>query len=549
MTDTTIPEPGVTPAQHRRLTWALVLISIAQLMVVLDSTIANIALPYIGADLDIDQANLSWIVTGYALTFGGFLLLGGRLADLYGRRRIFMLGVVLFALASLVGGIAQSELVLLGARGAQGFGAALASPAALALITTTFPAGKERNRAFAVYAAMAGVGAAVGLILGGWLTGLDDPLGIAGWRYTFLIVVPIGLLAALLAPRVLPESDRHNGVLDVPGAITGTAGLLAIVYGLTRAGDERYGWTDPWTLVSLLGGLAVVGVFLLIETRAEHPLLPFRILRNRSRAVAFAVMMIAPAAMFAMFFFLSLLVQVVVGYSPLKAGFAFLPFSVAMIISATTASKLISRVDPRFLSGIGTLLSAAALYGFHRITVPEDGSSLLATLPTSMGGQGLALGHDVNYWTQILPFVVLFALGMGAVFVPLTLTAVHHVRAEDSGIGSGVLNTMQKVGGALGLATLSTVALHFAQGRADEIAPGIAESARQAGLEQAMPRGEFHGLVEQLAGLGSFAEGATMAFLVGSLMMLAASAIVWLFLDVKHEELATDAAPEGVHVG
>jgi MFS family permease len=221
----------VTPAQHRRLRWALVLISLAQLMVVLDSTIANIALPYIGADLDIEQANLSWIVTGYALTFGGLLLLGGRLADLYGRRRIFMTGVLVFAVASLLGGIAQSEALLLAARGLQGVGAALASPAALALITTTFPAGRERNRAFAVYAAMAGIGAAVGLVLGGWLTGLDDPLGISGWRYTFLIVVPIGVLAAVLAPRFFDESERHPGELDVPGAITGTLGLLGIVYG------------------------------------------------------------------------------------------------------------------------------------------------------------------------------------------------------------------------------------------------------------------------------------------------------------------------------
>ena len=550
MTSTTAPPPEVTPAQHRRLTWALVLISLAQLMVILDSTIANIALPYIGSDLDISQANLSWIVTGYALTFGGFLLLGGRLADLFGRRRVFMIGVVLFAVASLIGGTAQSEVVLLAARAFQGFGAALASPAALALITTTFPAGRERNRAFAVYAAMAGVGAAVGLILGGWLTGLDSPLGIAGWRYTFLIVVPIGLGAALLAPRVLPESDRHAGQLDVPGAITGTAGLLAIVYGLSRAGDERYGWTDQWTLVSLIAGAALVGIFLLIESRVEHPLLPFRILRSRTRAVAFAVMMIAPAAMFAMFFFLSLLIQLVVGYSPLRTGFAFLPFSVAMIISATLASRLMSRVDPRFLSGIGTLLSAAALYGFSRITVPDDPGSLLSTLPASLGGDGLALGHHVNYWTEVLPFVVVMAFGMGFNFVPLTLAAVHRLRREETGIGSGVLNTMQQVGGALGLATLSTVALHFAQNRAEEIAPGVAQAASSAGLEKAMPPGDFQRLVDQLAGLGAFPTGATTAFLVGSLMMLAASAIVWLFLDVKHEELATEAteAPEGIPV-
>lgn len=538
MTDSTVVADEVTPEQHKRLRWALVLISLAQLMVVLDSTIANIALPFIGADLDIDQANLQWIVTGYALTFGGFLLLGGRLADLYGRRLIFMVGVLVFAVASLIGGFAQNEAMLLSARAFQGLGAAMASPAALALITTTFPAGKERNRAFAVYAAMAGVGAAVGLILGGWLTGLDPILGLEGWRYTFLIVVPIGLAAAFFAPRFFDESERHAGWLDVPGAITGTGALLAIVFGLSRAGMQEYGWDATSTVVSLVLGVALLGVFLLVESRVEHPLMPFRIFRSKNRAAAFAVMMIVPAAMFAMFFFLSLFIQLVVGYSPLHTGVAFLPFSIAMIISATTASKLIAFVDPRYLSGVGTLLSAAALYGFSRITVPEDPSSILASLPASMGGQGVALGGDVSYWTQVLPFVVLMAFGMGLNFVPLTLVAVHHLRAQDTGIGSGVLNTMQQVGGALGLATLSTVSLHFAQTRADEIAPTIAAAAPQLDKEA----------LGQLASLGSFTEGATMAFLVGSLMMLAASAIVWLFLDVKHEELATESAPEGVGV-
>ncbi|MEZ5097881.1 MAG: MFS transporter [Nocardioides sp.] len=510
-------------------------------MVVLDSTIANIALPYIGRDLDIGQNNLSWVVTGYALTFGGFLLLGGRLADLLGRRRIYMAGVTLFAAASLIGGTAQSEFVLLAARALQGLGAAMASPAALALITTTFPAGKERNRAFAIYAAMAGVGAAVGLILGGALTNIDQLLGIAGWRYTFLIVVPIGLGAAFFAPRVLPESDRHDGELDIPGAVSATAGLLAIVYGLSRAGNESYGWSDLGTIGSLAAGVLLLSAFILIETRVEHPLLPFRILRSKTRAVAFAVMMIVPAAMFAMFFFLSLLVQLVVGYSALRTGFAFLPFSIAMIISATTASKLVSHVDPRYLSGVGTLLSATALYGFSRISVPEDPSSILATIPTSMGGAGIPLGHDVNYWTHILPFVILMAFGMGLNFVPLTLTAVHHLRPEDSGIGSGVLNTMQQVGGALGLATLSTVALHFAHARASELAPSVDGAAQAAGLDKQMSASDLHGLVGQLSGLGAFTEGATTAFLVGAAMMVLASAIVWLFLDLPHEELAVDA--------
>ena len=533
MTDLAPVAAEVTPDQHRRLRWALVLISLAQLMVVLDSTIANIALPFIGRDLDISQANLSWIVTGYALTFGGFLLLGGRLADLLGRRRIFMAGVMLFAVASLVGGVAQNEAMLLAARAFQGLGAAMASPAALALITTTFPAGRERNRAFAVYAAMAGVGAAVGLVLGGWLTGLDSPLGIEGWRYTFLIVVPIGLAAAFFAPRFFDESERHEGQLDVPGAITGTGGLLAIVFGLTRAGEEAHGWGDTGTLLALAVGVALLGVFAVIETRVAHPLLPFRIFASRNRAVAFAVMMIVPAAMFAMFFFLSLFIQLVVGYSPLHTGFAFLPFSIAMIISATTASKLISHVDPRFLSGVGTLLSAAALFGFSRLEVPRSATGIIDAM-----GNG-HLGDGVNYWTHVLPFVVLMAFGMGLNFVPLTLVAVHRLRREDSGIGSGVLNTMQQVGGALGLATLSTVALHFTNQRVTEIAPRLADAAQ--GRVDSTTLG-------QMAYLSGFSQGATTAFLVGAGMMIAASVIVWLFLDVHHDELASDDAPEGVAV-
>src|SRR5919107_864797 len=239
------------PTSGQRLGLALVLISVAQLMVVLDATIANIALPFIGKDLDISGIDLTWIVTGYTLVFGGLLLLGGRLADLYGRRRVFMIGLVVFAVASLLGGLATNETLLLGARGLQGFGAALASPAALALITTTFPAGPARNRAFAVYAAMSGAGAAVGLILGGGLTGTSlDLLGLSvdGWRLTFLINVPIGLAAAALAPRVLAESESHPGMLDIPGALTGTLGLLGVVFGLTRAGQAAHGWDDPWTI-------------------------------------------------------------------------------------------------------------------------------------------------------------------------------------------------------------------------------------------------------------------------------------------------------------
>ncbi len=547
------PEPEVlSSGRKQHLGWALVLICIAQLMVVLDATIANIALPYIGKDLNMSGTNLTWIVTGYALSFGGLLLLGGRLGDLYGRRRIFMTGLTVFAVASLLGGLAQNEALLLGARGLQGLGAALASPAALALITTTFPAGPSRNRAFAVYAAMSGAGAAVGLILGGWLTGLNvhmfNPQD--GWRLTFLINVPIGLVAAFLAPRFLRESEAHPGQLDVPGALAGTGGLLALVYGLTRAGNAAYGWSDGWTIAALAAGVTLLVLFFMVEFRVEHPLLPFRIFMNRTRAASFVAMMLLPAAMFSMFFFLSLFIQNVMGYSPLKAGFAFLPFSVGIIISATIVSNLVNRIDPRYVAGVGTLMASAALYGFSRLSVPDSGTDVLQSV-----GQGHYLGSDISYWTQILPYVFLMAVGMGAVFVPLTLTAVHHVRAEDSGVGSGVLNTMQQVGGALGLAILSTVGSHFTNNHIDKIAPTIGRGISTVDPNISSALMEKFGvttpdaLVGRLSYLGGFSTGATHAFIVGVFLMLAGSAIVWIFLDVKHEELATDAPEQGVHVG
>ncbi len=525
-------EPADTaPARELHLGWALVLISIAQLMVVLDATIANIALPFIQKDLNISAANLPWVVTGYALAFGSLLLLGGRLGDLYGRRRIFMAGLSIFAIASLLGGLATTEPLLLAARGLQGLGAALASPAALALIATTFPAGPARNRAFAVYAAMSGAGAAVGLILGGWLTGTQpDILGLSvdGWRLTFLINVPIGLAAAALAPRFLPESESHPGELDIPGAVTATLGLLGVVYGLSRAGTE--GWGDTWTILSLLVGAAFLVAFGVIESRVEHPLLPFRIFASRTRASSFLAMFLAPAAMFAMFFYLSQYIQNVMGYTPLRAGVAFLPFSVGIVVAAGLASNLINRVDPRYLAGVGTLMAASALYGFS--TLPYD-----TTFPTT----------DVtgSYLTDIFPFIVLMSLGMGLVFVPVTLTAVHHLRSSESGIGSGVLNTMQQVGGALGLATLSTVATNVFTDRGAELAKAGAAAAGSGGPALSPDQLQAAQLISQQQ---VFTEGSTTAFLVGAVMMFGASLVVWIFLNVKHEELATDG-PEVVHVG
>ncbi len=522
MTDVASSE-STSSGSKQHLGWALVLISVAQLMVVLDGTIVNIALPFIQHDLDISTANLRWVVTGYALAFGSLLLLGGRLGDLYGRRKIFMIGLVVFGVASLLGGLANSETTLLAARAFQGLGAALASPAALALIATTFPAGPARNRAFAVYAAMSGVGAAVGLLLGGWLTGSHLELfgaDIDGWRLTLLINTPIGIVTALLAPRFLNESESHPGELDLPGAVTGTLGLLGLVYGISRAGTN--GWGDTWTLASLAAGLILLAVFLVIESRVEHPLLPTRVFANRTRAASFVAMFFAPAAMFAMFFYLSQYIQTVMGYSPIEAGVAFLPFCVGLVLAAGISSNLINRIDPRILAGIGTLMASAALFGFSRI--PND-----TTLPIS--------DVQASYWTDILPFILMMSVGMGLTFVPLTLTAVHHLRNEDSGIGSGVLNTMQQVGGALGLSLLATIATQTM----DDLAASLTAAAQKAGIAAGpIPDAVQHQI---------FTAGASDAFLLGAGLMLIASLITWVFLNVKHQELATDGPEAAVHVG
>ena len=337
-------------------------------------------------------------------------------------------------------------------------------------------------------------------------------LDIEGWRITLLINTPIGIAAALLAPRFLRESEPHKGWLDIPGAITGTLGLLGLVYGFSRAGSE--GWGDTWTILSLVAGAVVLAVFLFIESRVEHPLLPSRVFLNRTRAASFGAMFLAPAAMFAMFYFLSQYIQNIMGYSSLEAGVAFLPFCFGLVAAAGMASSLINRYDPRYLAGIGTLLAAAGLFLFSRL--PFDTSAPVSFV-------------EGSYASDILPGILLMSFGMGLVFVPLTLTAVHHLRDEDSGIGSGVLNTMQQVGGALGLALLSTLATQTFTDRGKELA--------SAGGFDAVARGQV------------FTEGATDAFLLGAIMMLGASVVVWLFLNVKHTELATDGPEAPVHVG
>jgi EmrB/QacA subfamily drug resistance transporter len=492
------PEPTPTPTEHdhghRHLGIALAIITTAQLMIVLDASVVNIALPSIQADLGFSQANLSWVVNAYVLAFGGLLLLGGRVGDLLGRRRIFMFGIALFTLASFLGGIAQGEATLLIARALQGVGAAIASPTALALITTTFPAGPPRNRAMAVYAAMSGMGAAIGLIVGGSLTEVS-------WRWTLFINIPIGILLLVLIPRFLGESPRQHGEFDFLGAAVGTGGLVSLVYGLTHAASHE--WTSPTTIITLAVGVALLLLFVSVESRIEHPLLPTRILADRTRAVSFVSMLIMGAAMFAMFYFISLFVQQVLGYSPLKAGVAFLPFTAGVIIAAQTASTLASRIDPRWIAGPGALVSAVGMWGYTLLDV------------------------DSTYVADLLPWILVLSVGMGLVFVPLTLTAVSRVAREDSGVGSAVLNTMQQVGGALGLATLGTVAVQAAQNKAEE-------------LGQLAQSGAFD---PELIGAAAQTHGTTQAFWVAAVMILAGAIIVLVGLSIKHQELATDGIP------
>ena len=512
------PDPlASTTSKPRGLGLALFVIACAQLMIVLDGTVVNIALPHIKDSLHFSQSGLQWVVTGYALALGSLLLLGGRLGDIFGRRRLFTIGIGVFAVASLLGGIAPNAGLLLAARVLQGAGAAMAQPAALALINTTFPPGKERNRAMGVYAAMSGAGAAIGLILGGILTEID-------WRWTMLINVPIGLIVMFLAPRVLVESEGHEGTLDILGAITATAGMFGIVYGLSHAAEAS--WSDKLTIIPLVVGLVLVALFTVIESRKEHALLPMRILADRTRGIAILSMLMMAAAMFAMFFFLGLFIQQVLGYSPVKAGFAFLPFSVGIVIAAGLSQNLVTKVNPRYLSGFGGLLAAIGMWTFTNVKV------------------------DSSYLTHVLPGIFVMALGMGFVFIPMTLAASHGVEAKDSGAAASALNTAQQIGGAIGLAALTTVYSHYAKERGSELAAQAAEKlSKIPPAAQTSP--EFKAQMaraKHAAALDVQTYASAHGFWVASGMLLLGAVLILAFINIHHAELQNDGA-KGVHVG
>ena len=415
--------------RHTTNPWiVLVLVCLAQFMVILDATIVNVALPSIQRDLALDEANLQWIVNAYTLVFGGFLLLGGRAGDLIGRKRLFLVGLVIFTVASLLNGLAVNSEMLIGSRALQGLGAALISPAALSIISTTFSEGKERARALGVWAAIAIGGSAVGLILGGLLTQSFS------WPWIFYVNVPVGVVGFVLALRLIPESrnEQAESRYDVAGAVTVTGGLMALVYAIVKAA------TDGWTSVTTIGffGLAAALLvsFVLIELRSAAPLVRLSIFRTRSLTTANIVMFLAASGMFAMFFFNTLYIQRVLGFGPLTAGLAFLPFTAGIMVSAGLASQFTPKIGVRPVAVAGLLLTAA-------------GMSLLTQLPV-----------DGSYVANVLPALLLTSLGMGAVFMPLTLVATTGLEDADQGLASGLFNTSQQIGGALGLAILSTVA-------------------------------------------------------------------------------------------
>ncbi|MFF8658063.1 MULTISPECIES: MFS transporter [Streptomyces] len=408
---------------------ALVFIALAQLMVVLDATIVNIALPSAQQDLGISDGNRQWVITAYALAFGGLLLFGGRIADLWGRKRTFVTGLVGFAAASALGGAATGEGMMLGARALQGVFGALLAPAALSLLAVMFTDAKERAKAFGIYGAIAGGGGAVGLILGGFLTEYLN------WRWTFFVNIPFAVVAALGAYFVIrePAGGRNRSPLDIPGVVLSTLGLVALVYGFTRA--ESDGWSDSVTIGMFVASAVLLAAFVLTEAKVKSPLLPLRVLTERNRGGVYLSLGLAVIAMFGLFLFLTYYLQIVENYSPVKTGFAFLPMIAGMIVGSTQiGARLMTRVPPRLLMGPGFLLAAV---GMLLLTQLEVGSS---------------------YTGLIMPAQLMLGLGMGTAFMPAMSLATHGVEARDAGVASAMVNTSQQVGGAIGTALLNTIA-------------------------------------------------------------------------------------------
>ncbi len=419
---------GSEPGSSTNPNAVLALVAVAQFMVILDASVVNVAIPTIKHDLGFSEQSLSWILNAYTLMFGGFLLLGGRAADRLGRRRLFVAGITLFSGASLICGLSQSDGMLLVARGAQGLGGALVSPAALSIILTAFAEGPERNRALAIWGAIAGAGGAVGLLIGGAI------VQEISWRWVFFINVPIGAALLALTPRIVPESrsaTATKGGYDAEGAITITLGTLALVFTLINA--NSWGWDSSRSIAGFIGAFVLIAAFVIIEWRRKDPLVPLRIFSNHSLAASDATLLLVAAALFGMFLFNTLYLQQVLGYSALQTGVASLPLSLTIIGASTAASRVLDRFTPKAVLVTGLVIATGGFIFF-----------------TQVSGSG-------DYTSHVLPAMVMLGLGLGMTFVPATIAATTGVAPRDSGLASGLLNTTQQVGGSIGLAVLSAV--------------------------------------------------------------------------------------------
>ncbi|GGK05641.1 MFS transporter [Streptomyces camponoticapitis] len=493
-------EPGAARREGRPGI-ALTVIAACQLMVVLDATIVNIALPHIQDALSFSTTDLSWVLSAYTLTFGGLLLLGGRAGDILGRRRVFMTGILLFTFASLLGGFAQEPWQLLAARALQGVGGAIASPTSLALITTTFPEGPARNRAFGVFAAVSAGGGALGLLAGGMLTEWLD------WRWVFFVNVPIGVLIAVLAPMYISESKRHPGRFDLSGAATSTLGMASLVYGFIRASEE--GWRDSVTIGSFAAAVILLAAFALVESRAKEPITPLRMFADRNRSGTYVIMLSLAAAMFGMFFFIVLFVQNVLDYSPIESGLAFLPVTLAIGLGAGLSQRLLPVLGPKPFMVVGSTITGLGLF-WQTLITPES-----------------------SYASGVLGPMVLFGFGMGLNFVTLTLTAVSGVAQHEAGAASGLLNASQQVGGSLGLSILVTVFGTASRNEAEKQLPSFMAEASPAEKAQFAQTHEMPGRW----GHEVLTQGISTAFMAAVGMVLLALLTATLVVRVRKSDL------------
>ncbi len=478
---------GLDPTRWR----TLFVVAIAQLMIVLDSSIMNIAIPRAKIDLGISDANQQWVITAYTLAFGSLLLLGGRIGDYMGRKKIFVIGLIGFAAASALGGIASTQELLFASRALQGVFAALLAPTALAIISVTFTVPQERAKAFGVIGAISGGGAAIGLIAGGTLTEY------ASWRWCLGVNVPIAIFAAVLALKFVHESKAAgNNTYDIPGVLTATAGLFSLTYGFNEAATS--GWSDTKTISFLVAAVVLLALFITIEKRVANPLMPLRVITERNRGGSYLGSLVVGAGLFSMFLFLGLYLQVILGYSPLKSGFAFLPFTFGIIVFAGIASQLLPKVGPKALMIPGLIAAGFGLLALSRIT-PET-----------------------SYTTHVLPSLLIMSSGMALVFIPLTSTSLHGVSSHDTGVASAMLNTSQQIGGSLGTALLNTVAA--------TAATTFAATNTQLG-DKVMPFAMTHGF--------------TVAFKFSAVLLFIGAVVLFFFINVGKDSLVET---EGVAV-